>query len=89
MKYELTTKTYERTESGKNWKTKASQVEITTIDQKTYDNIFSKETQRFFRNLGGYERATKSYTSAGYIVTSLVSISPDRTTKIVRTVKVK
>ena len=89
MKYELTTKTYERTESGKNWKTKASKVEITTIDQKTYNNIFSKETQVFFRSLGGYERATKSYTTAGYIVTNLISISPDKTTKTVRTVKVK
>lgn len=89
MKYELTTKTYERTESGKNWKSKASQVEITTIDQGRYNNIFSKETQAFFRKLGGYERASKSYTSAGYIVTRLTSISPDRTTKIVRTVKVK
>ena len=89
MKYKLTTKTYERTESGKNWKSKASQVEITAIDQETYNNIFSKETQAFFRNLGGYERATKTYTTAGYIVTSLTSISPDRTTKIIRTVKVK
>ena len=89
MKYELTTKTYKRTESGKNWKTKALEVEITTINQETYDNIFSKETQRFFRSLGGYERATKTYTRVGYIVTSLVSISPDRTTKIVRTIKVK
>ena len=89
MKYELTTKTYERTESGKNWKSKPSHVKITTIDQETYNNIFSKETQKFFRNLGGYERATKSYTTAGYIVTNLVSISPNRTTKIVRFIKVK
>ena len=89
MKYELTTKTYEKTESSKNWRSKASEVEVTTIDQETYDNIFSKETQRFFRKLGGYERATKSYTSAGYIVTSLISISPDRATKIVRTIKVR
>ena len=88
MKYELTTKTYERTESGKNWKSKALKVETTTIDQETYNNIFSKETQAFFRNLGGYERAAKTYTTAGYIVTSLTSISPDRTTKIVRFIKV-
>ena len=89
MKYELTTKTYEKTESGKNWKNNPTAIEITTINQETYDNIFSKETQAFFRNLGGYERASKSYTTAGYIVTSLTSISPDKTTKIVRTVKVK
>ena len=89
MKYELTTKTYERTESGKNWKSNPTETEITTIDQETYNNIFSKETQAFFRRVGGYERTSKSYTSAGHIVTSLTSISPDKTTKIVRTVKVK
>ena len=89
MKYELTTKTYGRTESGKNWRTKPYETEITTIDQETYNNIFSKESQRFFRSLGGYEKATKSYTTVGYIVINLVSISPDRTTKIVRSIKVK
>ena len=89
MKYELTTKKYERTESGKSWKSNPTEIEITTIDQETYDNIFSKKTQAFFRGLGGYERASKSYTNAGYIVTRLTSISPDKTTKIVRTVKVK
>ena len=89
MKYELTTKNFERTESGKNWKSEPTSIEITTIDQETYDNIFSKETQAFFRNLGGYERASKAYTTAGYIVTRLTSISPDKTTKIVRTIIVK
>ena len=89
MKYELTAKTYERTESGKNWKSNPTETEVTTINQEEYDNIFSKETQAFFRNLGGYERASKSYTYAGYIVTSLISISPDKATKKVRTVKVK
>ena len=89
MKYELTTKTYGRTESGKSWKSNPTEIEITTIDQETYDNIFSKETQAFFRRLGGYERASKSYTTAGYIVTRLTSISPEKTTKVVRTIKVK
>ena len=89
MKYELTTKKYGRTESGKSWKSNPTEIEITTINQEKYDNIFSKETQAFFRRLGGYERASKSYTTAGYIVTRLTSVSPDKTTKIVRTVKVK
>ena len=89
MKYELTTKKFERTESGKNWKNNPTETEVTTIDQETYNNIFSKETQAFFRRLGGYERASKSYTTAGYIVTRLISISPDKITKIVRSVKVK
>ena len=89
MKYELTAKKYGRTESGKNWKSNPIEIEITTINQETYDNIFNKKTQAFFKKVGGYERASKSYTSAGYIVTRLTSISPDKTTKIVRTVKVK
>ena len=89
MKYELTTKTYGKTESGKSWKSNPTEIEITTIDQETYNNIFSKETQAFFRRLGGYERASKSYTIAGYIVTRLISISADKTTKIVRTVRIK
>ena len=89
MKYELTTKKFERTESGKNWKSNPTETEITTINQETQDNIFSKETQSFFKGIGGYERASKSYTTAGYMVTRLTSISPDKTTKIVRTIKVK
>ena len=89
MKYELTTKTYKRTESGKSWKSNPTEIEITTIDQEEYDNIFNKKTQAFFKGIGGYERASKSYTNAGYIVTKLISISPEKTTKIVRTIKVK
>ena len=89
MKYELTTKTYGRTESGKSWKSNPTEIEITTIDQEEYDNIFNKKTQAFFKGIGGYERASKSYTNAGYIVTKLISISPEKTTKIVRTIKVK
>ena len=89
MKYELTTKTYERTESGKSWKSNPTEIEITTIGQEEYDNIFNKKTQAFFKGIGGYERASKSYTNAGYIVTRLISISPDKTIKKVRTVKVK
>ena len=89
MKYELTTKTYERTESGKSWKNNPTEIEITTIDQETYDNIFNKKTQAFFKEVGGYEKASKSYTNAGYIVAKSISISPEKTTKIVRTIKVK
>ena len=89
MKYELTTKKFERTESGKSWKNNPTETEITTIDQEEYDNIFNKKTQAFFKGIGGYERTSKSYTAVGYIVTRLTSISPDKTTKIVRTIKVK
>jgi hypothetical protein len=44
----------------------------------------SPETLRFFRSLGGSERATYGYTPAGRIVTRLVSTSPDKRTRIIR-----
>ena len=31
MKYELTTKTYGKTESGKSWKSNPTEIEITTF----------------------------------------------------------
>ena len=71
--------------AGKSWKLSESKEE--NINKEYYLNIVN--SVKFFRNLGGYERASKSYTTAGYIVTSLISISPDKTTKIVRTIKVK
>ena len=49
MKYELTTKKYERTESGKSWKSNPTETEITTIDQETYDSVktFMNEIKKF------------------------------------------
>ena len=71
--------------AGKSWK--LAEVTEENINKEYYLNIVN--SVKFFRNLGGYERASKPYTNAGYIVTRLTSISPDKTTKIVRTVKVK
>jgi len=56
-------------------------VERENISKKEYNNITSKETQRFFRRLGGSETAQRTYTSKGYLITRLTSISPDRKTK--------
>lgn len=39
---------------------------------------------KFFRKLGGVERATRNYTCRGYNVVKLTSISPDKQTRIVR-----
>ena len=44
----------------------------------------SKDTQKWFRRLGGSESATYGYTCAGYLVTQLVSTSPDRQKKTIR-----
>lgn len=52
------------------------------VDAETYYNVFSAIP--FFRNLGGFERVSMSYTRAGYIPVEVVSISPDRTKKTVR-----
>ena len=58
-------------------------VERENISKEEYNNITSKETQRFFRRLGGSETAQRTYTSAGYLITKLTSISPDKKTKSV------
>ena len=81
-KYFMKAERYERTESGKNWKSKPVKVERTEITKEEYKNII--ESVSFFRSLGGYERITKSYTCEGYIPVRLISISPDKDTKIIR-----
>lgn len=57
------------------------EVEEKDISRRVYDNITSKDTQRFFRRLGGSETAQKTYTCRGYLITRLTSVSPDRKTK--------
>ena len=57
--------------------------EVYQIPEHHYNNIV--DGMRFFRRLGGTETATRSYTSRGFKVVKLVSKSPDRQTKIVRT----
>lgn len=54
------------------------------ITKQEYHNITDKDTLKWFRNLGGSEYASKGYTSKGYKITELISKSPDRTFKHVR-----
>ena len=65
---------------GSQWKLSESKEE--NISKENYLNIIN--SCKFFRNLGGYERLTKSYTYAGYIPVELNSISPDKKEKVVR-----
>lgn len=65
---------------GRSWR--LSEVVEENITKECYLNIIN--SVKFFRNLGGFERLTKGYTYAGYIPTSLNSISPDKKEKIVR-----
>ena len=83
--YTLVTEKFERTDSGKSWRSKPFEIERKKITQENYHNYTSDDTQRFFRRLGGSETAERCYTKRGYIVTRLTSINPDRTLKIVRT----
>ena len=66
--------------AGTQWKLSESKEE--NISKENYLNIIN--SCKFFRNLGGHERLTKSYTYAGYIPVELNSISPDKKEKIIR-----
>lgn len=48
----------------------------------------SPDTLQFFRSLGGSERVTYGWTLAGKIATRLVSTSPDKRTRVIRTFRV-
>ena len=54
---------------------------IKTIDEERYDNMTSKEAIKYFRNLGGTEKATRK----GGRVTRLVSTSPSGELRTIRT----
>lgn len=65
---------------GKKWINPIE--EISFINEENYNNIV--ESKKFFTNIGSYERHEKSYTSKGYIVTRINSISPNKSQKVTR-----
>jgi len=83
----MTEETFSRTDSGKSWKTKPDTTETEQITPEQYANINDKETQQWFRRIGGSETAQRDYTNAGYLITRLTSCCPSRQTKRVRTFK--
>lgn len=54
---------------------------IKVITKEIYDNMTSKETIKYFRNLGGTEKVIRK----GGRVTKLVSSSPSRDLRTIRT----
>ena len=54
-----------------------------TITEERYNNITSKEAIKYFRDLGGTEKATRK----GGRVTKLVSTSPSGELRTIRTFK--
>lgn len=73
--------TFNRTTSGKSWKSKPTKTEKTIYNSKNFQNYISAIP--FFNNFGdgAYCRAQWSYTVAGYLPTVVTSVSPGRTTK--------
>lgn len=84
IEVEVMESTYNRTASGKSWKSKPDEIQHLKVSWEQYLEMNSTETCRFFRNLGGYEKVDCSYTSRGYLPIRLISINPDRTIKIIR-----
>lgn len=68
-----------------NGKLKAT--EVKEITEKEYILLTKDETLKFYRKLGGSETVKRRYTQAGYKVTYLSSISPNKEIKIVRNFK--
>ena len=80
----LTKKEYQIKEGTKSvWVEVDSRV--SQINETEYNNII--DSCPFFRRLGGSETLQREYTCAGYKVTRLISKSPDRTVKVIRTFK--
>lgn len=78
----LVEKHFDRTSSGKSWRAKPSAEETQQITAENYFNYC--DSIPFFKRLGGSETCDFGYTYAGYLVTEIRSISPDRTKKTVR-----
>ena len=72
-----------------NTKTTYIQIENTfeTISKEQYNNITNDSTLKWFRRLGGSETSIKGYTCMGYLTIKLISKSPSKQTKIIRTFK--
>lgn len=81
--------TLTETRLTKNPNTKTTYIvesnKVETITEKQHFLYF--DSVKFFRRLGGSESITNSYTCNGYVGTKLVSISPDKQTKVIREFK--
>lgn len=78
-------------ELHKNPNTKTTYVEVNkesvVISEEHYNNFVDEKSIKFFRRLGGIETVTKNYTCRGFKTTKIVSTSPDRQIKKIRTFK--
>ena len=97
----MITDTYSRTASGKGWRARPDESETVTLPwdrrdvgagerygEELHRNVTAPDTLAWFRRLGGSEYVERSYTSAGFIVTRVISSNPDRTMRKVRRFRV-
>lgn len=80
----LTMETQEK--QGSRWVT--IETETKTISKEFYNNITDEKAIRFFRNLGGIETVQRNYTKMGYIPVRILSTSPNRERRIIRTFEI-
>ena len=85
-KYFMVESVYGKTRNGegKTWSKTPVEVERVEVTEEYYENIFDPKSVKFMRSLGGFERVIKGYNCEGYVPVELISISPDRSSKIVR-----
>lgn len=80
----MLTNEYSPTKSGKGFKKKPDTTEKKRITPEYYRNITEPKSLQFFRRLGGTERAERTYTPMGYVITRLLSTSPGKRYRIER-----
>ena len=72
---------YSRTASGKSWKTRPDEVKRDILTPREYGNFVNSIS--FYNNWGDGAscRANRGYTAAGYIPTTIHTVSPYKLTK--------
>lgn len=79
----MTTENQEK--QGSKWVT--VETETKEITKEFYRNIVDPQAIRFMRNLGGIETIQKNYTCFGYIPVRILSTSPSKEKRTIRTFK--
>jgi translation initiation factor 2B subunit (eIF-2B alpha/beta/delta family) len=67
------------------WNVESIEKELCT--ESEHRNATNDDTIKFFKRLGGKESVTRSYTRVGYVVTKIVSTSPDGENRTIREYK--
>jgi len=83
--YKITCKKEYYYKSGSRWILEPEKTETFELEQETLNKLCSKDTLKYYRRMGGFERLEYNYFSAGYLPYILNSINPDRTEKHKRT----